>query len=82
MHALCVPYSIRVSVVIAEVTQPSLGVGFELGQAVALGKKTLCLFRPASGKSEQIGLFLPSIWYTHARTHARTHTHAKKITRI
>ncbi|KAI0210700.1 2'-deoxynucleoside 5'-phosphate N-hydrolase 1 [Lamellibrachia satsuma] len=37
-------------VIIAEVTQPSLGVGFELGQAVALGKKILCLFRPASEK--------------------------------
>ena len=42
-----------VSVIIAEVTQPSLGVGFELGQAVALGKKILCLFRPASEKSKQ-----------------------------
>ena len=52
--------SVYVSVVIAEVTQPSLGVGLELGQAIALGKKILCLFRPASGKSEQLGLLLPS----------------------
>ncbi|KAH3745185.1 nucleoside 2-deoxyribosyltransferase [Pelomyxa schiedti] len=32
--------------VVAEVTLPSLGVGFELGQAVALHKPTLALYRP------------------------------------
>ncbi|XP_034377512.1 5-hydroxymethyl-dUMP N-hydrolase [Arvicanthis niloticus] len=37
-------------VVVAEVTQPSLGVGYELGRAVALGKPILCLFRPQSGR--------------------------------
>lgn len=31
--------------VIAEVTTPSLGVGYELGAAEARGKKILCLFR-------------------------------------
>jgi nucleoside 2-deoxyribosyltransferase len=36
--------------VIAEVTQPSLGVGYELGAAVALGKPVLALFRPSSGR--------------------------------
>jgi 2'-deoxynucleoside 5'-phosphate N-hydrolase len=35
--------------VVAEVTTVSTGVGFELGQAVASGKKVLCLFRPQSG---------------------------------
>ena len=30
---------------VAEVTQPSLGVGYELGRAVAMGKKILCLYR-------------------------------------
>ena len=39
--------------VVAEVTQPSLGVGFELGQAVAMKKKILCLYRPQEGKSKQ-----------------------------
>ena len=39
-------------VVVAEVTQPSLGVGYELGWAVALGKQILCLFRPQSGRGE------------------------------
>lgn len=38
-------------VIVAEVTTPSLGVGYELGQAEALGKKTLCLYRPQEGKS-------------------------------
>lgn len=38
-------------VVVAEVTQPSLGVGYELGRAVAMkDKKILCLFRPSSGR--------------------------------
>ncbi|XP_013372363.1 PREDICTED: 2'-deoxynucleoside 5'-phosphate N-hydrolase 1 isoform X1 [Chinchilla lanigera] len=36
--------------VVAEVTQPSLGVGYELGRAVALNKPVLCLFRPLSGR--------------------------------
>ncbi|XP_016407099.1 5-hydroxymethyl-dUMP N-hydrolase [Sinocyclocheilus rhinocerous] len=37
-------------VIVAEVTQPSLGVGYELGRAVALNKRVFCLFRPSSGK--------------------------------
>ncbi|XP_078011472.1 5-hydroxymethyl-dUMP N-hydrolase isoform X2 [Phascolarctos cinereus] len=37
-------------VVVAEVTQPSLGVGYELGRAVALNKRVLCLFHPQSGR--------------------------------
>ncbi|XP_072292996.1 5-hydroxymethyl-dUMP N-hydrolase [Eucyclogobius newberryi] len=36
--------------VVAEVTQPSLGVGYELGRAVDLDKPVLCLFRPESGR--------------------------------
>ena len=39
-------------VVVAEVTQPSLGVGYELGWAVALHKPVLCLFHPKSGRGE------------------------------
>lgn len=39
-------------VVVAEVTQPSLGVGYELGRAIALNKRILCLFRPQSGRGE------------------------------
>jgi len=36
-------------VVIAEVTVPSLGVGYELGAAESLGKKVLCLFDRSDG---------------------------------
>ena len=32
-------------VVVAEVTTPSLGVGYEIGSARLMGKKILCLFR-------------------------------------
>ncbi|CAH1792538.1 unnamed protein product [Owenia fusiformis] len=38
------------SAVVAEVTQPSLGVGYELGRAVAMDKKVLCLYRPQPDK--------------------------------
>jgi len=38
--------------VVAEVTQPSLGVGYEIGRAIEKNKKILCLFRPDSGKCE------------------------------
>jgi len=37
-------------IVIAEVTQPSLGVGYELGRATEWGKPILCLYRPSTGK--------------------------------
>ncbi|KAM9001690.1 2'-deoxynucleoside 5'-phosphate N-hydrolase 1 isoform X2 [Antechinus flavipes] len=40
----------QADVVVAEVTQPSLGVGYELGRAVAMNKRILCLFRPQSGR--------------------------------
>ncbi len=38
-------------VVVAEVTTPSLGVGYELGIAEMLGKKILCLYREMPDKS-------------------------------
>jgi 2'-deoxynucleoside 5'-phosphate N-hydrolase len=34
--------------VIAEVSQPSIGVGYELGRAQFLGKPVLCLYRTGS----------------------------------
>jgi len=34
---------------VAEVTTPSLGVGFEIGKANEWGLRVLCLFRPSSG---------------------------------
>jgi 2'-deoxynucleoside 5'-phosphate N-hydrolase len=36
--------------IIAEVTLPSLGVGYELGRATALGKPVLCLYRKTSAR--------------------------------
>lgn len=35
----------RADVVVAEVTTPSLGVGYEIGRAVTLGKPVLCCYR-------------------------------------
>lgn len=36
--------------IVAEVTTPSLGVGYEIGSAEAMGKSILCLFREGAGK--------------------------------
>ena len=38
-------------ILVAEVTTVSMGVGYEIGRAVEVGKKVLCLFRPESGKN-------------------------------
>jgi 2'-deoxynucleoside 5'-phosphate N-hydrolase len=38
-------------ILVAEVSVPSLGVGFELGQAVALKKPVLCLYRAEFDRS-------------------------------
>lgn len=35
---------------IAEVTQASLGVGYEIGRALELGKPVICLYRKEEGK--------------------------------
>lgn len=37
-------------VVVAEVTTPSLGVGFEIAKAASAGKKVLCLYRSGEGR--------------------------------
>ena len=38
-------------ILVAEVTAPSLGVGYEIGRAVEWGKRVICLFRPGNGTS-------------------------------
>lgn len=38
-------------VVVAEVTTPSLGVGYEIATAEGMGKRILCLYHPVLGKS-------------------------------
>ena len=35
-------------VLVAEVTVPSLGVGYEIGRAIEMGKQVLCLFQSGS----------------------------------
>lgn len=37
-------------VLVAEVTTPSIGVGYEIGRAEAQGKRVLCLYRPNGSK--------------------------------
>src|SRR5712691_5745332 len=36
---------------VAEVTTPSLGVGFEIGKATEWDMRILCLFRPSAGRA-------------------------------
>jgi hypothetical protein len=36
---------------VAEVTTPSLGVGFEIAKATEWDKRVLCLFRPGTGRA-------------------------------
>ena len=38
-------------IVIAEVTTPSLGVGYEIGRAIEIGKRVVCLYREINGDS-------------------------------
>ncbi|MEK7499362.1 MAG: nucleoside 2-deoxyribosyltransferase [Patescibacteria group bacterium] len=38
-------------VIVAEVTQPSLGVGYEIGRAEVMGKRILCLYREMPDRS-------------------------------
>jgi len=38
-------------VVVAEVSVPSLGVGYEIGRAIEMGKPVLCLFKTGSDHS-------------------------------
>lgn len=49
-----------VIVLVAEVTQPSLGVGYEIGRAVEMNKKILCLFRPESGRRKSCLIYFMS----------------------
>jgi hypothetical protein len=43
-------------VLVGEVTTPSLGVGYEIGQAESMGKKVLLLHRPIEGKKLSVML--------------------------
>ena len=37
-------------VLVAEVTTPSLGVGYEIGRCVEWGTRVICFYRPAEGR--------------------------------
>jgi nucleoside 2-deoxyribosyltransferase len=51
IHDRDLGWLLSADVMIAEATTVSMGVGYEIGRAVAAGKKVLCLFRPDSGKN-------------------------------
>ena len=40
----------RSDVIVAEVSQPSLGVGYEIALAESLGKRVVCLFQKGAGR--------------------------------
>lgn len=42
------------AVLVAEVTQPSLGVGYEIGRALEMKKDILCLFRPSDTEKSEL----------------------------
>ena len=49
IHARDMKWLFAADVIIAEVTQPSLGVGYEIGRAFEHNKHILCLYRPQQG---------------------------------
>ncbi|KAJ7390944.1 2'-deoxynucleoside 5'-phosphate N-hydrolase 1 [Desmophyllum pertusum] len=50
IHDRDMAWLMKSDALVAEVTQPSLGVGYEIGRAIENNKRILCLFRPDSGK--------------------------------
>ena len=51
IHNRDLEWLLSADVVVAEVTTVSMGVGYEIGRAVAAGKKVLCLFRPQANQN-------------------------------
>ncbi|MFH0890415.1 MAG: nucleoside 2-deoxyribosyltransferase [Candidatus Liptonbacteria bacterium] len=50
IHERDMAWLMSADVLIAEVTTPSLGVGYEIAKAESAGKKVLCLYRLVPGK--------------------------------
>ncbi len=50
IHDRDIEWLLSADVLVAEVTTPSLGVGYEIGRALENGKKILCLYRNINGK--------------------------------
>lgn len=63
-------------VVVAEVTQPSLGVGYEIGRAEDMGKKVLCLYRETPERS------LSAMIAGNPNLNVKTYTTLEDITNI
>lgn len=51
IHDRDLKWVIASDIVIAEVSVPSLGVGYEIGRAVDMGKPIICLYRNTNGKT-------------------------------
>ena len=51
IHDRDLEWLVESEALVAEVTTPSLGVGYEIGKATEWGKPVLCLFRPESGRA-------------------------------
>ena len=50
IHNRDLEWILQSDIVVAEVTTPSLGVGYEIGRAIENKKRVLCLYRSNSGK--------------------------------
>ena len=50
IHRRDLGWVLQSDVIVAEVTTPSLGVGYEIGRGVENSKRILCLYRPQDGK--------------------------------
>tara|TARA_Y100000310_G_C20179378_1_gene577396 strand:+ start:198 stop:608 length:411 start_codon:yes stop_codon:yes gene_type:complete len=50
IHDRDLGWILQSDILIAEVSKPSLGVGYEIGRAVENGKNVLCLYRTQEGK--------------------------------
>ena len=50
IHNRDVSWLDEADIVVAEVTNPSLGVGYEIRYSIDRKKKVLCLYRPQNGK--------------------------------
>ena len=45
IHDRDMKWLLQSDLIVAEVTNPSLGVGYEIGRAIETGKKIICLYR-------------------------------------
>mgnify|MGYP002622278698 CR=1 FL=1 len=61
--------------IVAEITQPSLGVGYEIGKAEALGKPILTLYRSIPDRSVSPMIAGNSTFQTHSYTNVSELTH-------